>query len=183
MARRAQDAAAGCICRSVLLTLLMVTGIAFTIVALIFALGGSSTPGGEPVLVIITAMPTNTPPIAQFEPTSAVPTLPGINASVPQFPLEGPTLVPVVLSPTPLPLAIGVRVRPSGDGVNVRPTPGTDNTPLFVANAADVFTIVEGPVDVPANIVNPVWWRVQDVRNPERAGWIAGNLLIVAPPE
>jgi hypothetical protein len=162
------------------LMLLLVIGISFTIVLLVLGLGGRALPGGEPVVVIITAFPSSTPPLPQFAPTLPAATLPGINPSVPQFPLEGPTLAPVVLSATPFTIQAGTQVQidPSNDFVNVRPEPSTDNTILFTAEPDDLFVVVEGP----AQGSGFTWWRVQDINNADRIGWIAAELIRAVVP-
>jgi hypothetical protein len=164
---------------SLAVMILLVVGAAFAVGLLVLALGGQYEPSGEPVVVIITALPSSTPPIPQFEPTLPFATLPGISGAVPQFPLEGPTLAPVVLTATPIPIAIGARVRPGGEGVNLRPTPGTQQAAIAIVTFEDEFTVVEGPTESEGL----TWWRVQDLRDSSRIGWIAANLLVaVAAP-
>lgn len=163
---------------SLAVMLLFVIGISFTIVLLILGLGGSAIPGGEPQVIIITAIPSSTPPIPQFDEPLTVPTLAGINAEVPQFPLEGPTLAPVVLSPTPIAVTIGTQVRTTGDAVRVRPQPNLDNTELFFAEADEIYEIIAGP----QSGSGLSWWQVRDVNDLTRQGWIASNLIEPVPP-
>jgi len=163
---------------SLALMLLFVIGISFTIVLLILGLGGQATPGGDPQVIIITAIPSSTPPIPQFEATLPAATLPGINAEVPQFPLEGPTLPPVVISPTPIPVTIGTQVQTSGEDVRVRPQPSLDNQELFFAQPGEAYEIIDGP----ESGSGLSWWKVRDVSDPSRQGWIAANLVEPVPP-
>ncbi|MCC6612023.1 MAG: SH3 domain-containing protein [Anaerolineae bacterium] len=163
---------------SLALMLVFVIGISFTIVLLVLGLGGQAMPGGEPQVIIITAVPSSTPPIPQFEPTLPAATLPGISGEVPQFPLEGPTLPPVAISPTPIPVTIGTQVQTNGEDVRVRPQPSLDNQELFFAQPGEVFEIVEGP----QSGSGLSWWKVRDVSDPSREGWIAGNLVEPVPP-
>jgi hypothetical protein len=164
---------------SLALMLLIVLGISFAIILAVLGIGGRSAPGGEPVVVIITAIPSPTPPLPQFAPSLPAPTLPGISNAVPQFPLEGPTLAPVILSPTTLSIGIGAQVRITDQAVRVRPAPSLDNAELFFAEPEDVFTVLEGPQQGSGL----TWWRVEQVGDPSRAGWIAANLITVIPPQ
>jgi hypothetical protein len=165
---------------SLALMLLFVIGVSFGILLLVFAVGGRFEAGGEPVVVIITAVPSSTPPVPQFAPTLPLATLPGINpSSAGQLSLLGPTLVPVVLSPTPIAIQIGSRVQTTGEAVRVRPAPNLDNVELFFTEANEEFVVTEGPEQGSGL----TWWRVQDADDPTRAGWIAANLITaVAAP-
>ncbi len=165
---------------SLALMLLFVVGVSFAILLLVFAVGGRFEAGGEPVVVIITAVPSSTPPIPQFAPTLPLATLPGINpSSAGQLALSGPTLVPIVLSPTPIAIQIGSQVLTTGEAVRVRPAPNLDNVELFFTEANELFVVTEGPEQGSGL----VWWRVEDVDDPTRSGWIAANLIAaVATP-
>ncbi|MBE0690392.1 MAG: SH3 domain-containing protein [Anaerolineae bacterium] len=176
-ARRRRDSGLYLPAWSLALMLLFVVGISFTVVLLILGLGGSATPGGEPQVIIITAIPSSTPPLPQFDEPLSVPTLPGINAEVPQFPLEGPTLPPVAISPTPITVTIGTQVRTSGEDVRVRPQPSLDNTELFFAQPGEVYEIIDGP----QSGSGLSWWQVRDVNDRTRQGWIAANLVEPVP--
>jgi hypothetical protein len=159
---------------SLALMLLFVIGVSFAIVLLVFAVGGRFEAGGEPVVVIITAIPSPTPPIPQFAPTLPLATLPGINpSSAGQLALAGPTLVPITLSATPITIRIGATVRTTGESVRVRPAPSLDNVERFFTQADEEFVVVDGP----ENGSGLIWWRVRDPANPTREGWIAANLI------
>jgi hypothetical protein len=107
-----------------------------------------------------------------------VPTLPGVsNPEVPQFPLEGPTLVPVVLSPTPITINIGITVRTLGESVRVRPAPSLDNQERFFAQPGEEFVVTAGPEQGSGL----TWWRVRDPNDSRREGWIAANLIEAVP--
>jgi hypothetical protein len=165
---------------SLALMLLVVIGISFAIILLVFAVGGRFQAGGEPVVVIITAVPSPTPPIPQFAPTLPLATLPGINpSSADQLALSGPTLVPIVLSPTPVTIQIGSTVQTTGEAVRVRPAPNLDNVELFFTEVNESFLVIAGP-ETGSGLT---WWRVRDVSDPTREGWIASNLIVaIAPP-
>lgn len=163
---------------SLAIMLLFVIGISFTILLLVYAVGGQFEPSGEPVVIIVTAIPSPTPPIPQFEPTLPDATLPGINAVVEQMPLAGPTLAPIVLTPTPIVITIGTRIRTTGEAVRVRPAPNLDNVELFFAEPDEIYMVVEGP----QSGSGLTWWRVQDVNAPTRGGWIASNLIVAVSP-
>ena len=129
---------------SLALMLLLVIGVSFGILLLVFAVGGRFEAGGEPVVVIITAVPSSTPPVPQFEATLPLATLQGINpSSAGQLSLSGPTLVPVVLSPTPIAIQVGSRVQTTGESVRVRPAPSLDNLELFFSDANEEFVVIE----------------------------------------
>lgn len=167
---------------SLALMLLFVVGVSFAIILLVFAVGGRFEAGGEPVVVIITAVPSPTPPIPQFQATLPLATLPGINpSSAGQLSLSGPTLVPVVLSPTPIAIQIGARVQTTGEAVRVRPAPNLDNVELFFTEANEEFVVTDGPEQGSGL----TWWRVEDPEDQTRAGWIAANLIaaVAAPQE
>jgi hypothetical protein len=160
--------------------LLFVVGISFAIILLVLTLGGGTLPGGDPKVIIITSFPSATAPIPQFAPTLAAATLPGVgNPEVPQFPLEGPTLPPVVISPTPELIQIGSQVRTAGESVRVRPAPGLDNTELFFAQPGEIFTVVAGPEQASGL----TWWQVSDPSGERPDGWIASNLIEVVPSQ
>ncbi|MBL8133694.1 MAG: hypothetical protein JNL42_17660 [Anaerolineae bacterium] len=166
---------------SVALMLLMVFGIAAGIVSLVLMLGGQTAPGGEPRVIIVTAEPTATSAISG-PPTSA-PAVNADNGSVPVLPLptfalEGPTLPPVILSPTPLVVSIGVAVLVNTEGLNVRPSAGLENTPLFTAALGEGFNVVGGPTQSSGL----TWWEIQSPDDPTRRGWAAADYLDVFSP-
>lgn len=168
---------------SVALMLLLVFGIAAGIVTLVLMLGGQAAPGGEPRVIIITAVPSATsdqPPTEAANPVTIQDTNSGGNGSVPlpNFALEGPTLPPIILSPTPLSITMGSPVLVNAEGLNVRPEPGLDNTPLFNAALGEGFTIVGGPLQA----AGLTWWEIQSPDDPSRRGWAAADYLDVFAP-
>ena len=160
---------------SVFAMLLVVMVLVAGVVAVLLGLGGRAAPGGEPRVVIVTAFPSPTVPgvAAQFTPIGQAPQ----SGGVPQFPLEGPTLAPVIFTPTPVAIQIDVRVRVNTNGLNVRADAGLDQAVRFNANEGEEYLVVEGPRN--ANNLN--WWRIQDVTDVNRVGWAAADYLEVIP--
>ncbi|NDJ62741.1 MAG: SH3 domain-containing protein, partial [Chloroflexi bacterium] len=175
---------------SVVAMLMIVFLIAFGIVLLIGSLGGQAAPGGDPRVLIVTAEASNTPAGAAAPPTtvpaalqpveSAAP-LPGFDGPVPTFALEGPTLAPVVLSPTPLSVVQGanVIVVDVGDiGLNIRANPGLAADILLSAPENMPFVVIGGPQQVD----NLTWWQVQDSFDAAVQGWAAADYLQAVAP-
>jgi hypothetical protein len=164
---------------SVLLMLGTVFVVAFGVVALVIALGGGAEPGGSPRIIIITAVPSDTPFASTPQPTARSifsQDQATSDGSIPDFPLEGPTLPPVVLSPTPLTVVAGSTVTVNAEGgLNVRAGAGLDNPVLFNADNGAVFTITDGPIQ--ANGLT--WWEIRDPNDPDRFGWAAADYLDV----
>jgi hypothetical protein len=162
--------------------LVTVLVVAFGIIALVIALGGNTQPGGSPRIIIITAVPSDTPLAPTIQPTARNSVLPYQNTdneSVPNFPLEGPTLPPVVLSPTPLSIVVGSTVVVNAEGgLNVRAGAGLDNNVLCNADDGTVFTIIDGPMQ--ANGLT--WWEVRNPDNPDCFGWAAADYLDIQAP-
>lgn len=171
---------------SLLLMIGVVFVTAFAIVAIVFVLGGTPAPPSEPVIVIITAQPATAAPDAATQASPATPTptsplVPGQAApgALPVFVLEGPTLAPVVLSPTPLSVAVGGTVEvDSDDPVNVRAAAGVDQRLLFTVARGERFTVLDGPQQA----TGFSWWRIQDPADPARGGWIAANFIRAVAP-
>ena len=158
--------------------LLLVFGITGAIVMLVITLGGQSTPGGQPRIVIITAQPSDTPN-AQEAATATIPgieALPSLQGPLPTFALEGPTLAPVILTPTPLVITIGATVIVNSDSLNIRKDAGLGQTLLTTAVKGDRFKVIEGPKQAD----NLTWWHIQDTVDPTRDGWAAADYLDVA---
>ena len=163
---------------SVGLMLLLVFGIVAATVTLVLTLGGQNAPGGEPRIIIITAPPSSTPaPEVATTPTAPnVEPLPSFQAPLPTFGLEGPTLIPIILSPTPIAIAVGATVIVNVDGLNVRSAAGTGNDVVTFANEGDRFTVVGGPEQAS----NLTWWQVQSQDDTSVTGWAAADYLDVA---
>ena len=158
-----------------LLTAFVALLIAGGIIAAIIVLGGSSVPrtGGEPVVIVISAVPSATPQLSElFQPAAtATPDTISTQAPAQSVALAGPTLIPTpTITSTPIAIDVNVTVIVvSPGGVNVRGTPGTVSTVNFVANVNETYTIIGGP-----QVVDGLrWWQIQDARN--RSGWLAEN--------
>lgn len=164
---------------SVAAMLLIVIAIVVAIVTLLVTLGGNPPASGEPRVVIVTAVPSDTPLPAL--PTSTPTPLPAVSGGtsipVPEFALEGPTLPPIVFTPTPLSIAIGVTVRVDADGLNIREAPGLDQTILFQAEQDSLFIIVGGS----ERASDITWWQIEDPDDPTRSGWAAADYLVAQP--
>jgi hypothetical protein len=163
---------------SILLTLIFVFACAFTMLAIVIALGGDAEPGGQPVIQVVTPMQTPTSPLDALL-TTPTPTLQSVGEAGNQFfDLMGPTLQPVIFTATPMGISVGVSVSVDVDGgLNVRPEPGVSNIERFRANYGEIFTVIGGP----ENVNGFTWWLLQDPSNSNRGGWAAGEFLAVVP--
>lgn len=163
---------------SVLLMLVTVFVVAFGIIALVIGLGGGAQPDGSPRIIIITAEPSNTPSSPTVEAAPTNPLLPGSNSQgeLPIFALEGPTVPPVILSPTPLTITVGSTVTVNAQGgLNVRAGAGLDQNIMFNADNAEMFVVEDGPTQ--ANGLT--WWQIRDPIDSSRFGWAAADYLDV----
>lgn len=162
------------------LMLLLAIGIAGGIAVLFVTLGGQTEPGGSPRIIIVTAPPLATnPPL----PTSALAigaatAAPALSGAVPQFALEGPTLPPIIFTPTPLSITVGSAVLVNIEGLNVRPEPSLNNVQRFNASLNSGFNVVDGPIQADGL----TWWEIQDPADPSRRGWAAADYLDVFAP-
>ncbi len=166
---------------SVVAMVVVVFVVAFGVIGLVIGLGGDGGPGGSPRIIIITAVPSSTPqPGEPTTPANAVTLEPAQIApnSLPTFALEGPTLFPVVLSPTPLTISLGATVVVNADSLNVRAGAGTDQELVFMAPLGTTFRVIEGPLSA----TGFTWWRVQNPDNPSETGWTAAQFLDVQAP-
>jgi len=161
---------------SVALMLLVVFGVAGGLIILVIALGGpKNVSGGEPVIIVLTAAPFETPSLPQI--TQAAPTLiPNVAAtSAPagSVVLSGPTLAPTLtFTPTQAAIAVGMQVIVVGaGGVNVRAAPGLESPVLFSANRNERFMVINGPRDAG----DLTWWEIRDPLDTSRTGWAAGG--------
>ncbi len=158
---------------SLALMLLVVFGIAGGLIILVIALGGpKNVSGGEPVIIVLTAAPFETPSVPQM--TQIAPTLsPITNAANPAatVALSGPTLAPTMTyTPTQATIAVGSQVIVVGaGGVNVRAAPGRENAVNFSANRNERFMVIDGPREVG----DLMWWEIRDPLNTSRTGWAA----------
>jgi len=169
---------------SIAAMLLIVIAIVVALVTLLITLGGGTPASGDPRVVIITAVPTETPLPSLATVTSNPTAIPQAGRStggtiipVPEFALEGPTLQPIIFTPTPLTIAVGVTVRNDADGLNVREAPGLDQTILFQAEQNALFRVISGPEQAS----DITWWKIEDPSDPTRSGWAAADYLIAQP--
>jgi hypothetical protein len=158
---------------SVALMLLVVLGIAGCLIILVIALGGpENVSGGEPVIIVLTAVPFETPSLPQSTQPTPTP-LDASNAADPAVTvaLSGPTLAPTLtFTPTRATIIVGSQVIVVGaGGVNVRSAPGRENTVLFSANRNERFMVIDGPRDVG----DLTWWEIRDPLDTSRTGWAA----------
>jgi hypothetical protein len=176
VAARQQPSALSLPVWSVALTLMLVCGAVSCIVLGVVSLGGRTVPAGSPRFVILTAeIPTNTPFVPDSLIPTAIPNQLAQSGTIPAFSLQGPTLPPVVISPTPENIAVGKNVIATAEdsGVNVRSAAGIQNEILFVAENDETFTIIEGPIQADGL----TWWKIQSPTDPDRAGWAAAAYL------
>jgi hypothetical protein len=167
---------------SIALMLVGVIIVAFAVVGGVILLGSSGIFVAEPtpIIVIVTANP-NAPVFNQPSPQpSSVQIISGGN-NTGNLALEGPTLAPIVLTPTPAAINVGSRVVVEGvdaDTLNVRSSASlNESTILFRAEEGEFFNVIEGP----AQSDGFTWWRIQDPNDVNRAGWAVGNFLTVVP--
>ena len=93
----------------------------------------------------------------------------------------GPTLQPVIFSPTPRNMAIGEQVTVVGVGItqlNIRNEPGVNGTTIiFRVDDGMIFTIVDGPQFSDGL----TWWQIENPSNTQMKGWAASNYLELIP--
>ncbi len=166
---------------SVALMLLLVFAVASGMILLVISLGGQTAPESGPRIIVVTAVPTSPSASSQLlpvSPTIAAEFEQGIQEQSPSFELAGPTLEPVILSPTPETIAAGKRVAvvdAEDSGLNVRSGPGLDNEVRFIADNGETFTVIGGPTQADSL----TWWQVQDPSDISRTGWAAASYLQV----
>ena len=155
--------------------------ITFSIISLVLLLGGNTpSSGGEPRVVIITAIPSPTFDAAAaptVTPTSPLLPSDGTPGAFPTFALEGPTLPPVILSPTPVSIAVGQSVIVNEDQVRLRASPGLDGELISYLAIGTQFTVIGGP-QMASSLT---WWQVEDPTQPLVRGWVAADYLEPAP--
>ncbi len=165
---------------SLALMLISVMGCAGLIVLAVVSLGGNTPTQSPPVIIVSSPLPTERP--ASFPASPATPTLPTVvDSSSPMppqnFALSGPTLPPVIISPTPGIIDIGARVMVVDVGdqqLNVRDNPGVTGTNIVLrVPEGAFFTIVGGPQQADGL----TWWQIASVDNPSQVGWAASNYL------
>lgn len=146
----------------------------------ILALGGKPAPAAPPQVIIATAQPeVIAPPTAAAPATPTIPPAfdPTLRGTLPAVSLIGPTLSPVIFTPTPLVIAVGIQVAVTdagSSGLNIRSGPGRENAVRFVAKDGQVFNVIGGPSQSDDGLV---WWQVQDPFDLNRNGWAASVYL------
>ncbi len=88
-----------------------------------------------------------------------------------------PTTTPDI-PPAPGDIAIGAYVQVSGtggDGLRVRGGPGLGFEPLFVGLEAEVFLVIDGPLETDGYI----WWHLAAPFDENTNGWSVSNFLQV----
>ncbi|MFO7322685.1 MAG: SH3 domain-containing protein [Chloroflexota bacterium] len=177
---------------SVALMLVIVVALAGAIVFLVISLGGNAGVGGEPRIVIITAVPSETP-VVSAQQDDALPALPAVQVqpdALPTFVLEGPLLPTTALTPTPTSITVGATVEVINVGLsrlNVRENAGTSSRILFQANVGDRFVVIGGPQTTNESGSTLTWWNLRGVNDPTQTGWAVENdgqqdvLRVIAP--
>lgn len=159
---------------SVVAMLIVVFGVAAGIILIVYTLGGNASPGGEPRVIIVSAVPS---PTIVGAPQAAVNSTLDPNATagpMPTFALEGPILPTVFISPTPPRISIGQTVQVINvgtDGLNVRTQPGLSGEVQFRAAEGDTFLVIDGPQTADGL----TWWRIRVSDNAQRLGWAVEN--------
>lgn len=104
--------------------------------------------------------------------------------------VSAPTLTPKTIDPTQTPepspttifflpegvIGVGAYVQvtgTSGAGLRMRAEPGLAGAVNFTALDAEVFLVIEGPVEADGY----TWWRLEAPYDQTRTGWSAGNFL------
>lgn len=166
------------------LMLLIVAGVSGAVVVGVYMLGGEMPPQQDPIVIVVTAPPTDPPAaLPSAFPTQTPAFTGGVSVPVPEFALEGPTLPPVILTPTPDVVTVGrtVEVINVGEnGLNVRSGPGLDNPIVFTAAEDTFLDIIGGPEDTPDDSFT--WWRVSDPFT-QQEGWAVDLYMEVQPQE
>lgn len=104
-----------------------------------------------------------------------------VSAFTPTLKSVTPTITP---SPTPtsiffLPegvIGVGAYVQvigTEGAGLRMRADPGLDTAIKFTAMDAEVFLVIDGPVEIDGY----TWWHLEAPYDQTRSGWSAGDFL------
>ncbi len=164
---------------------LMLVGVACVsggVVIGIWLLRAEMPPQSDPIVIVVTSERTVTAPAAPSAFPSNTPAFSGgVSIPLPTFELEGPTLPPVILTPTPDTVSVGrtVEVINVGEnGLNVRVAPGTDQTIEFAAAENTFLEIIGGPEDIRED--GFTWWRVRDPFSGQE-GWAVELYMEVQP--
>jgi len=164
---------------------LMLMGVACVsggVVVGIWLLRAEMPPQSDPIVIVVTSDITATPaPAPSAFPSNTPAFSGGVSIPLPTFELEGPTLPPVILTPTPDVVSVGrtVEVVNVGEnGLNVRVAPGTDQTIQFTAAENTFLDIIDGPQDIRED--GFTWWRVRDPFSGQE-GWAVELYMEVQP--
>lgn len=142
---------------TVLVTFILLAGLILAGMAAVF-LGRNPTPPAEvtPALTMIHA-PTQTP--------------------VPAAPTATPTITTTARVVLPEgEIGVGIYVQVSGTegaGLRIRSEPGLSSSVNFTALDAEVFLVIDGPVEADGY----TWWRLEAPYDQTRSGWSAGDFL------
>ncbi len=171
---------------SVLAMIVIVLAVAGIILFVVFSLGGGAPAAGEPRVMIITAVPSETP-LAQALP-DVLPTLPtnnlaqnaagGTPGALPTFALEGPVLPTIALTQPPVRIEVGrqvIVINVGASRLNVRQSAGTSASIVFQANVGDTFDVIAGPETTTSSGNTLTWWQLRSVSNPSQSGWAVDN--------
>lgn len=159
-----------------LVVFLLAFGVAFMAVVL-----GGNPPvvQSTPIIRVITAPANQRPATTAISPPTLAggsQTIIGGNASQ-NLALDGPTLPPVVFTPTPMPIQVNSMVIVDGvaeQQLNVRSSATIfGENLLFRADEDERFMITDGPTQADGF----TWWYIQDPSDPNRAGWAVANYL------
>jgi len=171
---------------SLIVLLILVLAVAVLMVLLALALGnhGAVAIQNTPQFRILTAQPL--PDLAQAplaSPQALEPEVIMGQERPAELALLGPTLPPIVFTPTAFPISAGVTVIVQGVGdqqLNVRDKPGVmGTTVLFRSAQGTLFTVLEGPSQADGF----AWWRIQNASNPAQQGWAVSNYLRPVAPQ
>lgn len=170
---------------SVLAMIVVTLAVAGVIIAVVVSMGGGMPESGEPRVMIITAVPSETPLAQPTQPIPGALALPDTNAAaagtpgaLPTFALEGPLLPTVALTSAPQRIEVGSRVviiNVGASRLNVRQSAGTAAPVLFQANVNDTFDIIGGPETTTNSGNTLTWWQLRGVSNPTQTGWAVQN--------
>jgi hypothetical protein len=170
---------------SVLAMIVVTLAVAGVIIAVVVSMGGGMPDSGEPRVMIITAVPSETPMVQPTQPIPGGVALPDSNAAaagtpgaLPTFALDGPLLPTVAVTSAPQRIEVGSRVviiNVGASRLNVRQSAGTTASVLFQANVNDTFDIIGGPETTNVSGNTLTWWQLRGVNNPTQIGWAVEN--------
>jgi hypothetical protein len=147
--------------------LVVVGGLSFGALMIVGSMGGNAAPGGTtPIIVVITSTFTVGPPAS----ATAIPQKATLTATKPL-----PTIAPTATLPAGN-VAIGSTITivgVGGSGLNVRSGPGKQFNAKFLAYDGQKYTVKDGPQFAS----DEEWYLIEDVNNPNNAGWASRRFL------